>query len=61
MQWFALVYAAMGDEPNTVKWLGRSADRREFQALNLAVNPVFAAMRNSPGFVALKKRMGLIQ
>jgi TolB-like protein len=61
MQWFALVYAAMGDGPDTVKWLGRSADRREFQALNLAVNPVFAPMRNSPGFVALKKRMGLVQ
>jgi serine/threonine-protein kinase len=61
MQWFALVYAFMGDEPNTVKWLGRSADRREFQALNLAVHPVYAPMRNSAGFQALEKRMGLSQ
>jgi TolB-like protein/Flp pilus assembly protein TadD len=56
MQWFALVYGALGD----VKWLERSADRHEFQALNLAVNPVFASMRNSAGFRALEKRMGLL-
>jgi predicted Zn-dependent protease len=59
MQWFALVYALLGDEPNTVKWLQRSADRREWQALNLAIHPVYARMRNSPGFRALEKRMGL--
>jgi TolB-like protein len=59
MQWIALVYAFMGDEPNTVKWLERSADRHEFQALNLAVHPVYAPMRNSAGFRALKRRMGL--
>jgi serine/threonine-protein kinase len=59
MQWFALAYGLMGDEPNTVKWLGRSADAREWQALNLAVNPVFAKMRTSPGFRALEKRLGL--
>lgn len=59
MQWFALVYAFLGDESNTVKWLERSADRREWQALNLAVHPVYARMRNSPGFRALEKRMGL--
>jgi serine/threonine-protein kinase len=59
MQWFALVYAFMGDEPNTVKWLERSADRHEFQALNLAVHPVYAPMRNSARFRALERRMGL--
>jgi TolB-like protein/cytochrome c-type biogenesis protein CcmH/NrfG len=59
MQWFALVYAFLGDEPNTVKWLERSADRHEFQALSLAVHPVYAPMRNSPGFRALERRMGL--
>ena len=59
MQWFALVYAFLGDEPNTVKWLERSADRHEWQALNVAVHPAYASMRNSPGFRALMKRMGL--
>ncbi len=59
MQWFALVYAFIGDEPNTVKWLERSVDRHEWQALSIAVHPAYAAMRNSPGFRALKKRIGL--
>jgi TolB-like protein len=60
-QWFALVYGFLGDEKNALLWLDRSADLREYQALNLAVNPVFARMQNNPGFRALKKRMGLDQ
>jgi TolB-like protein len=60
LQWFALAYGLMGDEENTVKWLERSADQHEWQALNLAVNPVFAPMRQSTRFHALEKRMGLL-
>lgn len=59
MQWLALVYAFLGDEPDALAWLERSADRHEFQALNLAVHPIYRPMRNSPRFEALKKRMGL--
>lgn len=59
LQWIAKVYALLGDEENTVKWLERSADQREWQVLTIAVNPVFASMENSPGFRALKQRMGL--
>jgi predicted Zn-dependent protease len=59
LQWFALVYAFMGDESNTVKWLERSADLHEWQALNLAVNPAYSPVRGSPGFRALIKRIGL--
>ncbi len=59
LQWIAKVYALVGDEPNTVKWLERSADQREWQVLTVAVNPVFAPMENSTGFRALKRRMGL--
>jgi tetratricopeptide (TPR) repeat protein len=58
-QWFALVYAFLGDEPDTVKWLERSAAAREWQALNLAIHPVYAPMRGAPAFQALVKRMGL--
>jgi hypothetical protein len=58
-QWLALVYAFMGDEPNTVRWLNRSAELHEFQVLSIAVNPPFIPMRNSPGFRALLKRIGL--
>jgi len=61
MEWIALVYGFMGDEPNAVKWLGRSIDLHETQALSVAVDPVFAAMRNSAGFRALEKRIGLSQ
>ena len=60
LQWFALTYAFLGDEPNTVKWLERSANRHEWQALNLAVHLAYAPMRNSPAFRALEKRMGLL-
>ncbi len=61
MQWFALVYALLGDEPNTVKWLNRSADLREWQVLNIGVHPVYASMRSSAGFQALERRMGLLK
>ncbi|HEX4229224.1 MAG TPA: hypothetical protein VHZ07_11175 [Bryobacteraceae bacterium] len=61
MEWFALVYAFMGDEPNTVKWLQRSEDRHEWQVLNIAVQPAYASMENTPEFLALKKRIGLAQ
>jgi TolB-like protein len=60
-EWLALVYAFMGDEPNTVKWLQRSADVHEFQVLSIAVDPAFAPMRDSPDFQALEKRIGLNQ
>jgi TolB-like protein len=56
---FALVYAHLGDEPNTVKWLQRSVDAKEWQALNLAVNPAFQSMENSSAFLVMKSRMGL--
>jgi len=61
MQWFASVYAFMGDEANTIQWLERSADRREWAALNIAINTIYAPMRNSPGFRALERRIGLAE
>jgi hypothetical protein len=57
--WIGSVYAFMSDESNAVKWLGRSADRHEYQILSIGVNPTFATVRNSPGFRALEKRIGL--
>ncbi len=59
MAWFASVYAFMGDEPNTMKWVERSADRHEWAALSIAISPLLASMRNSPAFKSLKRRMGL--
>ena len=57
--WFALVYAFLGDEAKTVTYLEMSADRREYQAMYMGVHPFFAFLRNNPRFRALKKRMGL--
>ena len=59
-QWFAMAWASLGDHAQTMNWLERSADLREFQVLNLAVNPGFAEMRNDPAFRALIKRIGLM-
>jgi len=59
MQWFALVYAFMGDQPSTMKWLERSADRHEWGVLSIAVGPNASWMRNTPEFRALVKRIGL--
>jgi hypothetical protein len=56
---FAVVYAALDDEPNTIKWLQRSMDAREGPALYIPVEPAFAKMQNRPAFRALKKRMDL--
>jgi predicted Zn-dependent protease len=56
---FAAVYAAMDDEPNTVKWMERSMAAREGPAIYLRLDPVFAKMQNRPAFRALKKRMDL--
>jgi tetratricopeptide (TPR) repeat protein len=58
-QWFAVAWASLGDHVQTLKWLERSADLRESQVLNLAVNPALAEMRNDPGFRALVRRIGL--
>ena len=57
--WFALVYAFLGDEGKTITYLEMSADRREYQAMYMGVHPYFAFLRNNPRFRALKKRMGL--
>ena len=59
--WYAMVYGYLNDAPNAVKWLGRSADRREEMVLNVGINLPFAKMQNDPGFRAFKRRIGLEQ
>ena len=56
---FAAVYVALGDEPNTVKWLERAMDAREMPVIYVPVSPVFAKMEDTPDFHRLKKRMNL--
>jgi adenylate cyclase len=52
-------YSYLGDEANTMKWLEKAADTRDMRVLGMAVHPAYAAMRPSPRFHALAKRMGL--
>jgi len=59
LQGLALTYGWLNDEPGALKWLERSADAREWQVLNVAVNPAFRKMEDTPGFHRLKKRMRL--
>jgi eukaryotic-like serine/threonine-protein kinase len=56
---FAEVYGALGDEPNTVKWLERAMEAREGPAYYLHVSPMFAKMQDTPDFHRLKKQMNL--
>jgi TolB-like protein len=56
---FAHVYAALGDQPNAVKWLERAMDSREMPAIYMHVSPDFAKMQETPEFHRLKKRMNL--
>jgi serine/threonine protein kinase len=56
---FAEVYAALGDEPNTVKWLERAMDSREMPAMYIHVDPVYSKMQDTPEFHRLKRRMNL--
>ena len=55
----AIVYAALNDEPNTIKWLNRAADDHEMSALNAGVLPVYKPMRKSDGFQAFLRRIRL--
>ncbi len=59
MSEFAIAYAAMGDEPNTVKWLERAMEAREMPTIYMHVEPAFAKMQDTPEFHRLKQRMNL--
>jgi len=59
MYYFANFYALLDDQASTLKWLERSADRHEYRALMIGVDPSFTKMRNTPGFRALEHRVGL--
>lgn len=56
---FALFYAELDDEPNTVKWLKRALEVRDNGVIHVRVEPAFAKMQNTPDFHRLKKRVGI--
>jgi tetratricopeptide (TPR) repeat protein len=56
---FALFYAELDDEPNTVKWLDRSLDAREGGVMSIRIERDFAKMQDTPDFHRLKRRVGV--
>jgi TolB-like protein/Tfp pilus assembly protein PilF len=57
----ALGYASTGDRDAALSWLRRSADMREPQVLYIKVDPLFDSIRSDPSFIALEKRVSLLQ
>jgi len=56
----AICYSAIGDRDQALSWLERSAERREMQMLYLKYEPLFDGIRSDPRYVALERRVGLI-
>ncbi len=56
----ALGYAALGDEETALAQLQKSADAKEMQILYLKCDPGLDALRSDPRFIALEKRVGLL-
>jgi TolB-like protein/Tfp pilus assembly protein PilF len=57
----ALGYASIRDRDAAIAYLRESADLREPQILHIKVDPVLDPIRTDPRFVALEKRLGLLQ
>jgi tetratricopeptide (TPR) repeat protein len=57
----ALVYAVLGDKTTALQYLDKSADLHEPQILHLKVEPLFDSFRTDPGFIALEKRVHLVE
>jgi Tfp pilus assembly protein PilF len=57
----AIAYAAIGDRESALSWLERSAARKEMQILYLKYDAAFDSIRSEPRYVALERRVGLIE
>jgi len=57
----ALGYAYLGDRDTALKFLEKSAEEKEGQILYLKYEPIFDAMRSDPRFVAMERKVGLMQ
>jgi len=57
----ALGYAYLGDRDAALKFLEKSAEEKEGQILYLKYEPIFDAMRSDPRFVAMERKVGLMQ
>lgn len=57
----ASFYGRLGDADNTMKWLDKAYERRDFRMIMLSVSYEFDSVRNDPRFVDLVKKVGLPQ
>jgi TolB-like protein/Tfp pilus assembly protein PilF len=57
----ALGYASIGDRDEALSYLEKSADMHEPQVLCIRVDPLFDRIRSDPRFVALEKRVHLVE
>jgi TolB-like protein len=56
----AMGYAAIHDSQSALDYLEKSADLREGQVLYIKVDPTFDSIRSDPRYIALEKRIHLV-
>ena len=57
----AIVYAFLHDTDNAIAELNKCAEAHEGQILYIKYDPFFDGIRGDPRYVALEKRVGLIE
>ena len=55
----AAIYAGLGDQEQTFKWLDRAVEERDIWLMNLKVDPVFAKLRSQRKFTDILARISL--
>jgi DNA-binding winged helix-turn-helix (wHTH) protein/TolB-like protein len=55
----ALIYVALDERENTIKWLEKAYQRRDPRMTSLKVEPKWNSLRNEPRFIELMREMNL--
>jgi len=58
--YFALVYAGLGDNAQTIAWLQKAHDERQPYLMLMKVEPVFDRLHSDPSFIAIERSVGLV-
>ena len=56
---YAIIYAGLGDKEKALEFLQRCLEQREWQLIELNVDPIWDNLRDDPRFVELLKKVGL--
>jgi tetratricopeptide (TPR) repeat protein len=57
--YFAVIYAALGQNDQAIEWLERAHDERSNFLASLRVDPAVDVLRSDPRFGSLVERVGL--